>query len=199
VENRKDFFNRYASSWDEDIGYKDRIGQIREVVKWFGLVEDDLVLDVGTGTGILLPFIKEAIGPKGRLIAIDFSLKMLERAKIRQYTGEKNLTNASVEAIPFPSNRFDRVVCFSAFPHFPNKATVLFEMVRVLKHGGTVSIAHLHNVEEINQLHQKRGGPVAHDLLPHPERIRSLMRESGLVKVSIMNQPGRFLAQGKKI
>jgi ubiquinone/menaquinone biosynthesis C-methylase UbiE len=199
MENRKDFFNSHASSWDEDIGYKDRTDQIREVVKWFGLVKDDLVLDVGTGTGILLPFIKEAIGPNGRLFAIDFSFKMLERARIRQYTGEKNLTNASVEAIPFPSNRFDRVVCFSAFPHFPNKASALFEIVRVLKNGGTVSIAHIHSVEEINQLHQKVGGPVAHDLLPHPERIRGLMRESGLDKVSIVNQPGRFLAQGKKI
>jgi ubiquinone/menaquinone biosynthesis C-methylase UbiE len=199
MEKRKDFFNRHASSWDKDLGYEDRTDRIEEVVKWFQLSEHDSVLDVGTGTGILLPLIREAIGPKGRLIAIDFSFKMLEKAKIREFPGDKFLLNASVEAIPFRSDQFNRVTCFSAFPHFPNKARSLLEMVRVLRTGGTLSIAHLHSVEEINQFHQEVGGPVAHDFLPHPERIRSLMKESGLCEVSIMDEPGKFLAQGKKI
>jgi hypothetical protein len=43
------------------------------------------------------------------------------------------------------------------------------------------------------------GGPVARDFLPHPERIRSLMKECGLHEVSIVNEPGKFLARGKKI
>jgi SAM-dependent methyltransferase len=124
---------------------------------------------------------------------------MLEKARNRLSPGEKSITNASVEAIPFRSDQFDRVTCFSAFPHFPNKARALLEMVRVLRTGGTLSIAHLHSVEEINQFHQAVGGPVAHDFLPHPERIRNLMKDSGLDEVSIENKPGRFFAQGKKI
>ena len=199
MEKRKEFFNRHAASWDKDLGYEARIARLQEVVKWFGLAKDDSVLDVGTGTGILLPFLREAIGPQGRLLAIDFSFKMLEEAKNRDFPGEKSITNASVEAIPFRSDQFDRVTCFSAFPHFPNKAKALLEMVRVLRTGGTLSIAHLHSVEEINQFHQAVGGPVAHDFLPHPERIRSLMKDSGLDEVSIVNQPGKFFAQGKKI
>jgi ubiquinone/menaquinone biosynthesis C-methylase UbiE len=199
MEKRKEFFNRHASSWDQDLGYEERAAQLQEVVKWFGLAKDDSVLDVGTGTGILLPFLREAIGPHGRLLAIDFSFKMLEEAKSRRFPGEKNITNASVEAIPFRSDQFDRVTCFSAFPHFPNKAKALLEMVRVLRTGGMLSIAHLHSIEEINQFHQAVGGPVAHDFLPHPERIRSLMKDSGLDEVSIVNQPGKFFAQGKKI
>jgi ubiquinone/menaquinone biosynthesis C-methylase UbiE len=199
MEKRKDFFDRHASSWDKDLGYEDGAARLEEVVKWFNLSQQDSVLDVGTGTGILLPFLREAIGPKGRLIAIDFSFKMLEKAKTRHFPGEKNIINASVAAIPFRSDQFDRVTCFSAFPHFPNKSWALLEMVRVLKSGGTLFIAHLHSVEEINQFHQAVGGPVAHDFLPHPERIRSLMKESGLDEVSILNQPGKFFAQGKKI
>ena len=199
MENRKDFFDRHASSWDKDLSYENKTDQVGEVVKWFKLSEHDSVLDVGTGTGILLPFIREAIGPGGRLIAIDFSLKMLERAKTRPSCGDKSIVNASVEAIPFGSDRFDKVTCFSAFPHFPNKSRALLEMVRVLKSGGTLSIAHLHSVEEINQFHGAVGEPVVHDFLPHPERIRSLMKDSGLDEVSIVNQPGKFFAQGKKI
>jgi len=199
MEKRKDFFDRHAFSWDQKLGYEDRTSEIEQVVKWFGLAKDDSVLDVGTGTGILLPFLREAIGLRGRLIAIDFSFKMLGKAKTRPFPGEKKFINASVEAIPFRSDQFDRVTCFSAFPHFPNKSRALLEMVRVLKSRGALSIAHLHSVEEINQFHQQVGGAVAHDLLPHPERIRDLMNKAGLCDVSIINQPGKFLAQGEKI
>jgi len=54
-------------------------------------------------------------------------------------------------------------------------------------------------VEELNQLHRQIGDPVAHDLLPAPEKVWSLMMESGLKDISVINQTGKFLAQGKKI
>jgi demethylmenaquinone methyltransferase/2-methoxy-6-polyprenyl-1,4-benzoquinol methylase len=91
------------------------------------------------------------------------------------------------------------VTCFSAFPHFPDKERALFEMVRVLKREGKLMMAHLHSVEEINQLHQGMGGPISHDLLPHPERIRNLMKDAGLGGISVINQPGKFLAGGEKV
>ena len=198
MEKRKDFFDRHASSWDEDLRYGEKASRFSEVVRWFGLSEGDTVLDDGTGTGILLPFILQAIGPKGRLIAIDFSFSMLEKARLRECPGQRNLINASVEAIPFQSDQFNRVTCFSAFPHFPNKERALLEMVRVLRRGGRVFIAHLHSVEEINQFHQNVGGAVSHDRLPHPDRLEGWMKASGLSAISIRNEPGKFLAQGRK-
>jgi ubiquinone/menaquinone biosynthesis C-methylase UbiE len=199
MESLKDYFDRHASSWDEMLKYKERTSELSALVSWFGLAEGDWVLDVGTGTGILLPWISRAIGPRGMLIGFDFSFKMLEMAKLREYLGEKILLTATAESMPLRSDLFDRIICFSAFPHFPNKAKAFVEMVRVLKSGGSLFIAHLKSVEELNQFHRHLGGPVAHDLLPHPERIRSLMTESGLWDISIINQPGKFLAQGQKI
>jgi hypothetical protein len=40
---------------------------------------------------------------------------------------------------------------------------------------------------------------VAHDLLPHPGRIRDFMSKGGLCDASIINQPGKFLAEGERI
>ena len=200
MENRKDFFDRHADSWDERLHYGEKKSQLSEVVQWFHLSEGDSVLDVGTGTGILLPSLGKAIGPKGQVVGMDFSFRMLEEAKRRPgLPGRGEVVNASVESIPFRSDRFDRVTCFSAFPHFPNKEKALFEMVRVLRTGGSLFIAHLHSVEEINQFHEWLGGAVGRDRLPHPERIRQLMRDSGLDEVAIVNQPGKFLAQGVKV
>jgi len=199
MERLRDYFDRHASSWDEMLKYNERTSELLEVVSWFGLAEGHWVLDVGTGTGILLPLIRQAIGPKGMLIGFDFSFKMLEKAKLREYFGEKIFLTSTAESIPLRSALFDQITCFSAFPHFTNKAKTLVEMVRVLKSGGVLSIAHLQSVEELNQFHRHLGGPVANDLLPHAERIRSLMTESGLWDISIINQPGKFLAQGRKM
>jgi len=199
MENLRDYFDRHASSWDEMLKYGEKVPELTEVVNWFRLADGYSILDIGTGTGILLPLLKEAISKEGRLIAIDFSFKMLERAKPRQCLGEKVLINATVESLPFQSDLFDRIICFSAFPHFHDKARALLEMVRVLKGGGTLFITHLKSVEELNQFHRQIGGPVAHDFLPHPERIKELMKDAGLFKISIINQPGKFLAQGSKI
>jgi hypothetical protein len=73
------------------------------------------------------------------------------------------------------------------------------EMVRFLKRGGVLFVAHLKSVEEVNRFHQSLGGPVSNDFLPHPERVRKMMTHAGLFDIDIINQPGKFLAKGRKI
>ena len=199
IEKRKEFFDRHAQHWDDRLQYEKKFSHLLEIVKGFELQEGYWVLDVGTGTGVLLPLLREVIGMKGKLFGMDFSFNMLGQARQREKVEERGLINASVGAIPIRSDRFDRVTCFSAFPHFPDKNRALLEMVRVLKRGGKLFIAHLHSVEEMNQFHQRVGGPVGQDFLPPPEQMQTLMIDSGLSEISINNQAGKFLAKGKKI
>ena len=198
MENRKEFFDHHASSWDAQRHYEGQEQHLLSVVESFGLSEGDRVLDIGTGTGVLLPLIRGAIGSQGALMAMDFSFRMLAEAKRRPLSHGDTLINASVEAIPFRSGEFDEITCFSAFPHFPNKATSLMEMVRVLKPGGGLSIAHLKSVEEMNEFHRHVGGAVSRDHLPPPDRLLRLMEDCGLGDVTIVNKPGKFLAKGRK-
>jgi ubiquinone/menaquinone biosynthesis C-methylase UbiE len=198
MEERKGFFDRHAASWDERLRLSEHVSRVSDLVRSFELTAGSAVVDVGTGTGVLLPFLREAIGPTGRLIAMDFSLRMLEQAAERRRDANALLLNAGVHAMPLRSGEFDRVTCFAAFPHFPNKTGALLEMVRVLRPGGQLTLAHLKSAEEINQFHRQVGGAVAGDRLPDPEVLRRLMEDAGLTNVSVVNQPGRFVAQGRK-
>jgi ubiquinone/menaquinone biosynthesis C-methylase UbiE len=132
------------------------------------------------------------------LVAIDFSLPMLLAAARHDFEVRPAFFNAGVAAIPFRQGSFDKVTCFSAFPHFPDKKKALAEMVRVLKKDGSLFIAHLHSIEEIAKLHRDVGGSVHHDHLPDSGMMTMLMNEAGLSGVRIENEPGKFLAQGRK-
>jgi ubiquinone/menaquinone biosynthesis C-methylase UbiE len=197
-EDRKKYFDRHAASWDERFHNAEERARLSALVDAFELAAGNAVLDVGTGTGILLPFLRERIGLDGRLAAMDFSIKMLQQAAERRNTTHAMLINAGVDSIPFRSHQFDCVTCFSAFPHFPHKEKALLEMVRVLRYGGGVVIAHLKSSDEINRLHGQIGGAVACDHLPHSDALRLLMQSSGLVDISIVNESGRFVARGRK-
>ena len=198
MDNRKSFFNSHAANWDEMLAQEGRIQKFAQVVEWFGMRKGESVLDVGTGTGILLPFLRNAIGHTGMLVAMDFSLNMLMQANSRLSQDGIALINAGVGAIPLKSEQFDKVTCFSAFPHFPDKQKALAEMVRVLKKGGAVWIAHLQSTEELASLHSKVGGPVRGDHLLNEETMERLMANAGLTGVTIVNEPGKYLAWGQR-
>jgi ubiquinone/menaquinone biosynthesis C-methylase UbiE len=199
MDERRSFFDSSASSWDHLLERDLRAEKLGEMVERFRIGVGEGILDVGTGTGVLLPLLGKAIGPGGTLVAVDFSLPMLLAATRHNFEIRPAFFNAGVTAIPFRQGSFDKVTCFSAFPHFPDKKRALAEMVRVLKKDGALFIAHLHSIEEIALLHREVGGSVLRDRLPDRDMMAKLMTEAGLGCVRIDNEQGRFLAQGKKV
>ena len=198
MDARRSFFDSAASKWDEIIERDRHTKMLEEMVHGFGIREGDAILDVGTGTGVLLPLLVRATGARGTIAAMDFSIKMLLAAAAHDFDMRPAFFNAGVAAIPFKEGSFDKVTCFSAFPHFPDQAKALAEMVRVLKAQGALFIAHLHSIEEIADLHRGVGGPVGGDRLPDKKAMARLMSKAGLTHIEIENEPGQFLALGRK-
>ena len=98
-------------------------------------IEGKLVLEVGVGTGKNLAYYPEKL----TVVGIDFSEKMLEKAKSK-IEEKENITLIEMDAqeMTFPDDTFDTVVCSCVFCSVPDPVTGLKEMRRVCKPGGKI-------------------------------------------------------------
>jgi len=98
------------------------------------LQPDELLLDVGGGTGRITKF---ASGSVKTVVVLDESEKMLRQAKSKD--GLLSLCAAS-ERIPFEDNSIDKLIMVDALHHVKNQKQTIAELWRVLKPGGRLII-----------------------------------------------------------
>ena len=99
------------------------------------------ILDAATGTGALAVALAQAVGPTGRVMGIDLSPAMLDRAA--HNIGKMALDNVDLfemdaEAPEFRSGYFDAVTCGFGLFFLPDMAVALKQWRRVTRAGGTV-------------------------------------------------------------
>ena len=97
--NHQQFFDQHAGKWDAR--QKPEEGKLKRVVGSACIKKGNTVLDIGTGTGILLPYLAETTGHLGRIVALDISFEMLKRAKAKRIKETTNYVQAAAEHIPF--------------------------------------------------------------------------------------------------
>ncbi|MCU7877433.1 MAG: methyltransferase domain-containing protein [Candidatus Thiodiazotropha sp. (ex Lucinoma borealis)] len=102
------------------------------------------VLEVGCGTGAMLRFFASRSGFSGKAIGVDQSLPFIEAAsKFAQLENVSNKIDFQVgdaHRLDFPPASFDVVIANTLISHVTQPTTVLEEMARVVRPGGTVAI-----------------------------------------------------------
>ncbi len=199
MSKRQAFFNQAAENWDKEIDNPKLRAFLEQFVPSFGLTAGQTVLDVGTGTGILIPFLHKALGPTGHITAIDYAQNMVDICK----TKHAQLSNTSIivsnaENLQFPDASFDAVTCFGLFPHLDNKKAALNQFYRVLKSKGRLIIAHALSSMEVKRHHQTAPPAVAYDVLPTEAIMRKLLEQAGFIGVQIVDRPGSYLCTSTK-
>lgn len=127
------------------LGHESRVARQRprELITALGVRAGETVCDLGTGVGFMLPYLSEAVGAKGRLIAQDIFPDFLAQAKER-------VAKAKLNGVTFvlgtdrdpklPVRTCDLVLVLDAYHHFDYPAEMLAHIKRSLTAQGRLAI-----------------------------------------------------------
>ena len=163
------FFDRLAPDWDADCKHNDAV--IKRILNNAGVAAGQHVLDVGCGTGVMIPHYL-ARGA-AEVVGVDISPKMLEAARKKLPMPTVSFLNADAEIYAFAPD-FDVCVVYNAFPHFPNPEALVKNLASALRPGGTFTIAHGSSRAEIDRRHREAAGDVSRHL-PSDDGLRALL------------------------
>jgi arsenite methyltransferase len=111
-----------------------------------GLQPGETVLDLGCGAGLDALIAATAVGPTGRVLAVDYAAEMAALAEANALSlGVTNVlvTQAPIEALPFPDASADVAQANGVFNLSPQKDQALREVWRVLRVGGRLVAAEI--------------------------------------------------------
>lgn len=177
--DEKEFFDRLAPQWDANEIFSTP-SRVERILGYMNLKPGMKVLDLGTGTGILLPYISAKIGPEGEITAVDYSEGMLSRAieKYKNLTPRPLFLNIDFETETIPGE-YDVIILYCVYPHLHTPEDTLKWLLKVnLKEGGKLFIAFPCEAEKINSIHKERHSES--DKLPSAQELTRRFEEWGL-------------------
>ncbi|GHV23632.1 ubiquinone biosynthesis protein UbiE [Spirochaetia bacterium] len=197
MENKFDFFNKKAETWDATSRYD--MNKLELMLRLLYIKEGDTVLDVGTGTGVIIPLLQKFTNAEN-IYAIDAAEKMIEAAKKKFADTKVNFVIGDVLDYPFNDEQFDHIVCYSVFPHFDNKPLAIARFAKILKPGGFLSVLHTASKVKINGIHvHVHNRDVFLDHLPPAKAFLPCLKDNGMRdEIIIDNEEMYFLGARKK-
>ena len=173
------FFDKCAPWWDTDMVRHEDL--ITTILDNGGIKEGIHVLDVACGTGVLFPdYLSRNVAS---VTGIDISPEMAKIAA--EKFPEVKVICGDVETAEF-SRKFDAIMVYNAFPHFPNPAHLIKVLAGLVKTGGKLSVAHGMSRAQLTSHHAGRASSVSIDLL-HEKELAALMEPYFDVDVIISN------------
>lgn len=189
------YFEELASRWDS-LQLVNRGEVLHRLLLPFTslLSASGSILEVGTGTGALIPCLRE-YAPGARLVSIDLAAEMLRRARRR--CPDAAVVQADVHHPPFAPREFDLVVCHNSFPHFADKPVAISALARLLRPGGHLLILHDLSREKVNAIHSSGGAAIQNDLLPPGEETGRMLRQAGFGDVQVEDTDEHYVITGR--
>ena len=175
------YFDEMAPIWDEAVIRNAE--KLRHFMTLAGVRQGDEVLDVGGGTGALIPYIREN-NVAGQITEVDISRRMLNmaRAKFHNDTDIRYL-NENIEEYS-EGREYDRIVMYGVLPHLADKVGTIVRLFRSnLKGNGSILVSHPYGRDKINKLHSHGDKRVADAYLPPMREFISDCEKQGLKAV----------------
>lgn len=188
------FFDELAPHWDnnEVLSTPEKVNFILD---FMDLKPQQKILDLGTGTGVLLPYIAQRIGPKGAITAIDYSEGMLERAKEKfaHLVPKPEFIKLDFEKENI-EGEFDRIILYCVYPHLHSPFETLQWLKTVnLKENGEIFIAFPCGPDFINNIHREKHSES--DVLPSAEKLTSQLKENGFNAETLKDDDSAYIVK----
>ena len=177
-----EFFDRCAPTWDAEMIKNDEI--IGKILDNAEVQEGQHILDVACGTGVMFDYYLDR--NVSSVTGIDISPEMAKIAQSKYANNPKvTVICGDVEEAVF-SQKFDRIVVYNAFPHFPYPKRLIKRLAHLLKDEGRLTIAHGMSRAAIDNHHSGSASKVSNGLMA-ADQLKKLFDAHFDVEIMISN------------
>ncbi|MGV9342669.1 methyltransferase domain-containing protein [Streptomyces sp. NPDC003688] len=182
------FFTRRAAGWDER--FTDDGPRYAAAAHRMELRPGQRVLDVGCGTGRVLPALRDQVGPAGVVAGVDLTSAMLTAAAHQGRGEQGHLVLADACRLPLRAGAVDGVFSAGLLNHLPDPRRALREWARVSAPDGVLLLFHPSGHAERAARH---GRPLAPDDPLTEVNLLPALRATGWRAVCYEDAPHHFL------
>ena len=167
--------------------------EVEQVVKFCcGDIVVNSVLDVGTGTGILIHLIQQYL-PK-QIYACDLSKKMLKQLR-KNYSDVETILS-DIRDLTMQDANIDVVFINACYPNIADKPGAFINLARIMKPAGRMIISHPLGKEFVDVL--KKNAPYPLDNFPGESEAKLLIAPYGFDIQSFVDEPELYILTAVK-
>ena len=197
-DQRKDYFDYHAPDWDT-LAAPEKQERLGLVFSRFIPSFAAPVLDLGCGTGVLIPVLVNILPAHSKIIELDIAYRMLLQARAKnKNNGRINHLNGDVHFLPLTNGSIRTAICFESLPHFRDLSSALAELHRVLHPEGNLIILHLMGREKLNRLHDQAGGVICRDYLPALADLSERLKRLGFEVIQAAEKDDLYMVVALK-
>lgn len=185
---QKFFFDNLAHKWDSICNHDEK--KLRYIIELADISTHSRILDVGTGTGVLIEYLLRS-NPK-KIVALDISENMLQIAKDK-YKEYDNIEFIQSDIYNYIEEGFDYIFLYSVYPHLLKKELLFNKFKNILNKNGKVIIAHSESRKLIN-LHHSKKKEVRNHMLASGEKTKKVMKNYFDIENIIDNEELYFIS-----
>jgi ubiquinone/menaquinone biosynthesis C-methylase UbiE len=167
--------------------------RLEKIVEHGKIRRGDTVLDVGSGTGILIPIIKK-YEPR-RIYACDLSAAMLEQLNSKKYPDVETIV-ADVRDLRSPGTSIDAVFINACYGNIVDKQGAFSNLSRMMTPQGHLVISHPLGKSFVRSMRERASFPL--DAFPEKPEAERLLRTFGFEIETFIDEPNLYILVASK-